>query len=472
MIITTKRHGRTRRQAGSLLRHLSKQEEQRSRVVAIEGAPVSSPEAALNYMQAMRDGSRARVAFHHIVIAPSRPLTDDQRDEAVRIVLQAMEAEDHAYGLWEHAEKPRRGSDVDTHYHLVVGHVGPDGKALHDSRSFVKLEAAARVMEVDFNHPLTASRRTRAVAAELGRMGRPDVAARMVAGQSSELPRSAMSSRTRARAERAAIALPDTREAVREAWERSDSAAAFRHAVAEAGLAVSPGSKAGVWVVSQGGIVLGALDRLLSQPRRAVDARMKEEDHDAAATSHAGSESRLQRKPQWPGGRRAVGPAPVTPGVAGAGRAKPLGRLDRSPDDGRPDAGRNAPRDRGTGRPDRGASLAAPRMDAASSRPQPFEFRRIRRSARARAIIDARRLARVDLNDILRMAEEAGRRTAELVARMFEGRNEAAALRARIRAVSSSASTEGRAGKPIQRDSRTGPTYDPSKIEVFPGPRR
>jgi hypothetical protein len=472
MIITTKRHGRTRRQAGSLLRHLSKQEGQRSRVVAIEGAPVSTPQAALNYMQAMRDGSRARVAFHHIVIAPSRPLTDDQRDEAVRIVLLAMGAQDHAHALWEHAEKPRRGSDVDTHYHLVVGHVGPDGKALHDSRSFVKLEAAARVMEVDFDHPLTASRRTHALAAELERMERPDIAARVLAAQSSELPRSAMSSRSRARAERAGIALPHTREAVREAWERSDSAAAFRHAVAEAGLAVSPGDKAGVWVVSQGGIVLGALDRFLRQPRRAVDARMKEEGHDAAATSHAGSESRLQRKPQRPGGRRTVGPAPVAPGAAGAGRAKPHGRLDRSPDNRRPDAARNAPRDRSAGRPDRGASLAAPRMDAAHSPPQPFEFRRIRRTARARAIIDARRLARVNLDDLLRMAEEAGRRTAELVARMLEGRNEAEALRARIRAVSSSTSTNRRARKPIQRDSQVGATSDPSKFETFPAPRR
>ena len=70
-------------------------------------------------------------------------------------------------------EKARRGADVDQHFHLVLAHVGPDGKALRDSNSYRKLEAVARTLEVDFGHALTASRRTAAVAAELERIAAP-----------------------------------------------------------------------------------------------------------------------------------------------------------------------------------------------------------------------------------------------------------------------------------------------------------
>ncbi|MDX8480785.1 hypothetical protein RFN28_20290 [Mesorhizobium sp. VK24D] len=106
--MTTVRDGRTRRDTRYLLAHLSRQDNQRSRVIEIAAPVVTDEAAALDYMSALRDGSRATVAFHHLSLSPSQPLTHEQRDEAVARVLSALGAEDHARVVWEHAGKGRR----------------------------------------------------------------------------------------------------------------------------------------------------------------------------------------------------------------------------------------------------------------------------------------------------------------------------------------------------------------------------
>ena len=282
MILTTKRHGRSKRDIRNLVAHLNKQVGQQSHVVRIDNVPLSNANDVLRYMSSMRDASRAKVACHHISISPRIHLTDEQRDEAVQRILSAMGAEDHAYILWKHSEKARTDEDIaDEHYHLVVGHIGPDGRALSDSMSYVRLEVAARTMEVDFGEAITHSRLTKSVAAELRRTGRDDVADLLTMPPS--LPPSAMSSRTRAKADRKGLDLPEAQAAVRAAWTASDGPAAFRHALRESGFDVATGSRPNVFIVTKGGIEVGALDRVVREKRAAVAARMKEEEHDTAA---------------------------------------------------------------------------------------------------------------------------------------------------------------------------------------------
>ncbi|MBP0441511.1 relaxase/mobilization nuclease domain-containing protein, partial [Tianweitania sediminis] len=180
MILTTKRHGRTGRDVRNLKSHLSKQVDQVSRVVGIGGVPVSDADAALAYMEAMRDGSRALIGMHHITISPSLRLDEVQRNETVRRILSAMGAEDHAWVLWEHDGKARTAGAADQHFHLVLSHVGPDGKALDDGWSYPRLEAAARTLEADFGESFTPSRWTRSVARRLREQGRDDIADRLV----------------------------------------------------------------------------------------------------------------------------------------------------------------------------------------------------------------------------------------------------------------------------------------------------
>lgn len=70
MILTTGRHGRTKRDIRNLKSHLSKQVGQVARVVAIGNCPVGNADAAMSYMEAMRDGSAAEVSCHHVTISP------------------------------------------------------------------------------------------------------------------------------------------------------------------------------------------------------------------------------------------------------------------------------------------------------------------------------------------------------------------------------------------------------------------
>ncbi|MCO6389369.1 hypothetical protein GTK01_20580 [Aliihoeflea sp. 40Bstr573] len=279
MIITSTRHGRSRRDMRNLAAHLNRQVGQEARVVSIGGVPLSNSDDALRYMEALRDGSRATVSCHHVALSPMRRLSPEQRDEAVQRILRAFGAEDHAFVLWEHDGKARSRAAADQHFHLVVSHVGPDGRAIDDAFSFRKLEAVARTIEHDFGEALTHSRRTASVAAELRTMGRADVAD--VLPTPPEPPQSSTSSRRRAAAERAGVDLPAAQEAVRSAWKQADGPAAFRSALAGMGFDVTEGRKPGVFVVSAGDAEIGALDRIVKTKRAAVAQRMKELDHAA-----------------------------------------------------------------------------------------------------------------------------------------------------------------------------------------------
>lgn len=422
MIVTTTRHGRTRRDTRFLLAHLARQDGQKSSVVDV-AAPVRTAGEALAYMEALRDGSRASVAYHHISLSPSAPLTDEQRREAVRRVLEAMGAADHAHVVWEHAEKRRRGSDVDAHYHVVLSHVGPDGKALNDGRSYVRLEAVARTLEADFGHKITPGRRSAAVTTELERQSRPDVALRVQSVTPPEPPTSAMSSQQRMRAERRGCSLPDVRDAVRQAWKASDGAVAFRTALAEHGLAVLPGDKEGVWLVTgQNGVTLGALDRLARERRRTVAIRMKEETHDLGTATHdAGFESDLRRGKGRTCGSGSPESAAVAPRFHYARSGLVVGRGDRTACNDSASTARDPHGDRGDGHPARrtDAALAiAALAKAASDQAARREVRRLQRQyhPRGRELLDTRRLARIDLDEIRRMAERlAGRWSAFLM---------------------------------------------------------
>ncbi|TPK65522.1 hypothetical protein FJ546_10035 [Mesorhizobium sp. B2-4-19] len=425
MIITTTRHGRTSKDVRYLLAHLSKQDGQRSRVVSV-AAPVDTASEALDYMQALRDGSRATVACHHLSLSPGQPMTDRQRDEAVARVLAAMEVEDHAYVVWEHGGKDRRGRDVDTHYHIVVAHVGPDGRALDDGRSYVRLEAAARSLEFDFGHGVTPSRHADAVASELERIGRPNVAAQVRGEVPPEPPASAMSSRQRARSARHGIDLADVRDVVRRAWKASDGPAALRAALAEHGLDIAPGHKPGVWIVTgPDGVTLGALDRLSGERRRAVAKRMQQGDShdstDTAAARHARPESDLRRSPRRPRGGRGAGPAAGLAGASGSGRGGSARGSDGPSDRHLEEPGVHARRDRGIDGAHRrhvqeNLTLSVLVRAARDHRIRHALWRtRRRQHSRLHHLQDARRLVRLDLDELRRLAEKIGRRLAGLL---------------------------------------------------------
>jgi hypothetical protein len=279
VIITSTSHGRTNRDGTNLARHLGKTNGQRVRVFASRGlTPGLTLAQMLGDLRRLSDQSgRARVGFHHLTLSPGAvDWTREQTAEAVRRILAELGAASHAWILIEHADHARAApGGASTHYHLVVAHVGPDGKALRLSQSYARLEAVARTLEQDNGESLTPGRHGRAVSTHLCRMGRRDVVAALDSvGAGDALPRSAMSSAGRQRAARMGVDLPAVRAAVRAAWATDDLVGTL----GAAGLRIGMGNKRGVVVVKTvDGRVAGALDRLAQAPRAEVRERLEAE---------------------------------------------------------------------------------------------------------------------------------------------------------------------------------------------------
>jgi hypothetical protein len=280
VILTINPQGRTRRATRDLVAHLQKAEDgQIVDLVCIAGTPARTVIEAVRDFERIRDGSEARIAIQHLTVSPGRPWTDLERDEAVDEVLRALGAERHAHVLIAHRNKPRaRGDASATHFHLAVAHVGPTLHALDLRCSYLKLEAARSRLEVRFGEPLTPSRRSNAIAKHLRRDGYETVAALVEADAAtrSELPRSGLTSRSRARLERDGINAAKTRATVIAAYQGSDTRAAFEAALTQDGLALEAGDCANVWLIRKGDKLIGPLDRLVDTPRLTLMARLVE----------------------------------------------------------------------------------------------------------------------------------------------------------------------------------------------------
>lgn len=280
MILTINPQGRTRRATRDLVAHLQKADDgQIVELVRIAGTPARTIIEAVCDFERIRDGSEARIAIDHLSVNPGRSWTDAERDVAVDEALRALGAERHAHLLIAHHNKPRaRGGASDTHFHLIVAHVGPTLRALDLRCSYLKLEAVRARLEVLFDEPLTPSRRSSAIAKHLRRDGYETVAALVEADAAtrSDLPRSGLTSRSRARLQRDGISAAKTRATVIAAYQGSDTRRAFEAALTQDGLALEAGDCANVWLIRKGDVLIGPLDRLVDAPRATLMARLDE----------------------------------------------------------------------------------------------------------------------------------------------------------------------------------------------------
>lgn len=272
MIVQHVRHGRSARDARNLAAHLARHDDN-EKVVTLSVRGVVSPDVggALDAMRRLAPRSDA-AAFHHISLSPGADQSDADLIADARRVLAEMGAEDHAAILIRHS-KPSAAGRSATHAHLVVSHWGLEGRALDDGWLHLRLERLAREIEFDRGHCLTRGRHDRALMKALRDRGRSDVADALASLSQPDPPRSAVTSSRRQALAREGVKEVDARAATKAAWDRSDSRAAFEFALADAGLTLAAGRKAGVWIVSKGVVEVGALDRLLRVKRAEVQAR-------------------------------------------------------------------------------------------------------------------------------------------------------------------------------------------------------
>ena len=280
MILTINPQGRTRRAARDLVAHLQKADDgQIVELVRIAGTPARTVIEAVCDFERIRDGSEAGIAIDHLTVNPGRPWTDAECDVAVDEVLRALGAERHAHVLIAHRNKPRaRGGASATHFHLAVAHVGPTLRALDLRCCYLKLEAVRARLEVRFGEPLTPSRRSNAIAMHLRRDGYETVAALVEAEAAtrSDLPRSGLTSRSRARLQRDGISASKTRATVIAAYQGSDTRRAFEAALIQDGLSLGSGDRENVLLIRKGEVLIGPLDRLVDTSRVALMARLDE----------------------------------------------------------------------------------------------------------------------------------------------------------------------------------------------------
>lgn len=272
MIAGVVRHARTARDARALETHLLKSEND-PQLHVLSGTLASDLSGALADMQRLRDATSADAAALHIHLSPSRSMSDDELVRAAEIVIRHFDAEGYPAAMVVH-EKQRQDGEGDRHGHLVLGRVSPELEVLESGFEKIRLETAARIIEHELGEAPTLGRHHKSALKWLRANGRKDVAdwLEQAYGAQPTKPQSAASPDSRQGLARQGIDLPETRSAIRSAW-----AVGGLEAVRDAGYVITPGRKAGVYIVTKDGVEIGALDRLLREKRAHVRTAMEAE---------------------------------------------------------------------------------------------------------------------------------------------------------------------------------------------------
>lgn len=414
MIITHVRHGRTQRDAENLQRHLLRTDENAAVVVTqFVGLAAKDLDGALDAMRRLAPHATA-AAFHHISMSPRGNSSQDVLRHHADTVLRELgaDAREHPHALVIHNKQSLAGRG-ELHAHLIISHWGLDGRAIRDSWLRLRLERIAREIEFDRGEKLTPGRHDAALARALHTQGRHDVAAALEGLQGEERPRSAISPTRRQQVKRRGADDVQIRAVVSSAWASAADATVFLTTLAGSDLKVLNGKKDGVFVlVTNGGVEIGALDRIVKARRADVRAFMENKGAGPASTAVAKPRNTIADE----GNRLDDNKSTTPPGsTAGERRGEPVGRTPRHPN-----------RDHGSTEATHPASRPSGSKSAQPSpRAQPSRRRIILEQSAVRAIqrglgiaaISAEvesRLAARRLDELRRLSSAARRRIAFL----------------------------------------------------------
>jgi len=125
-------------------RHLlNRRENDKVRVIACRGFARDTLPQSFEDMEVMARGTRTKNYFYQFSMnpEPGEQLTDEQYERAEDITLKHLGLENQPRIVVEHTKKGR------THRHVAVFRIDEDGKAMSDSLTYRKHEAAAREIE-------------------------------------------------------------------------------------------------------------------------------------------------------------------------------------------------------------------------------------------------------------------------------------------------------------------------------------
>jgi len=217
--------------------HIKAAENERVQVTRADGIVSIDPEDAVAELTAQGAASATASPLVHASISPDREMTPEQWDRAWATWEQARGLEAQPFLEVEHQKEGR------VHRHRVYSRVDPErGAALRQSHEYVTNERVARQLELRFGHELTPGAHSRAVQAWAERHD-PELAQAMEAAAAGPRPEAAMSHGQWQQQARTGVDARDLASTVVDAWQRSDSPAAFSAALEEQGLALAEGRK-------------------------------------------------------------------------------------------------------------------------------------------------------------------------------------------------------------------------------------
>lgn len=316
---------RTTTGATELARHLTQGDENEA-IVVVRGTVADLHDAVADAKRFNR-----LYALRHFIIAPEIAMDRQQFERAARALGEEFGFDLDVALVVEH-QKPRAIAGVsDRHWHLVVAETNPaTGRVLSNSFSHPRHEKVARLLELEFGHPLVTGAHDIAVLKALRNDGRGDLADRLAdaLGRGAK-PVAAYTSEAHQAGKRLGVDLAQARQNIRAAWAASTDGDEFRARLAAHGLALVAGDKPGVVVIRDAatGAVLGAANRLAGVRRAEFNTLIERKQHDHhhateraergpdAAAGHSHSQARPDHHPgvgeghgAADGGREGIGP--------------------------------------------------------------------------------------------------------------------------------------------------------------------
>lgn len=283
MIVVHVRHGRSSTDARRLAVHLLRLDDNAAvEVLPAVGIVADDLPGMLAAMRRLAPRPTS-AALHHVALSPAADCSAaDLRGDADRVLREVgVDPNVHPHVLVVHS-KASAGGRGSLHGHLVFAHWGLDGAPIRDGWIRLRLERIAREVEFDRGEPLTRGRHDKALSRALHANGRADVATALDAIATPEAPKSATTSNRRQTLKRAGVSDTGARAAVKAAWEAARTPETFRAALGSSGLAIRPGAKRGVLLVTTtNGVEVGALDRILRIPREEIGRMMEPRDEPA-----------------------------------------------------------------------------------------------------------------------------------------------------------------------------------------------
>lgn len=228
---------------------------------------------ALAEMDAISKGTACTRHLHHAMMNPAQPLTEQQWARAWQAYEQEFGLEGQPFIEVEHHKEGR------THRHRVYDRITEQLKAVEFSWSRVRNEKIARVLEHEFGHDMTVGKHNKAVMARLREEGLEQVADWMEKGKAHELARPVAEKghADHQIEKRTGLAKAEAEQAIRQAWDQSDSGQSLKTALKQDGLLLARGNRRDFVVVDMAGAA-HSLGRRVGEKAKAVKQRMADLD--------------------------------------------------------------------------------------------------------------------------------------------------------------------------------------------------